>query len=90
MGNFLAKLATIAEWMLQPDQLEYALNRASIFQESAFGAFDSSGIDIVLDDIRSLGQSLCTSPNRSKANKYRAEQMSKLLDRRICFAFATV
>ena len=100
MGDFYARLPTIAQWMLDPDLLGSALNRAWIYQESAFGAFVSEGIDIVLDDIRSLGLSLC-SPSRNHnhaviekfelCRKFcrRAEHMAKLLDRRGYFAFAT-
>ena len=61
MGHSYARLPTIAPWMLDPDLLESALNRAWIYQEIAFGAFASEGIDIAFDDIRSLGLSLCSS-----------------------------
>jgi len=97
MGNFYARLPTIAQWMLDPDLLGSALNRAWIYQETAFGAFASEGIDIVLDDIRSLGLSLCSSScNHAVIEKFelcrkfcrRAEHMAKLLDRRGYFSFA--
>ena len=47
MGNVYARLPTIAQWMLDSDLFGSVLNRAWIYQETAFGAFASEGIDIV-------------------------------------------
>lgn len=93
MGLFFAMLETISEWMLQPDQLSQSLERAWIYQESAFGPFDSNGIHLVFDDIRSLGLKLQQADNGDKLNICKlfcskAEHMAKLMDRRGYFAYA--
>jgi hypothetical protein len=56
MGQLYAEQSCTANWMFDPDQyLAEALSRGWIYQETAFGAFESSGIDCLLERVRSEG-----------------------------------
>lgn len=97
MGSLYADYRTVSHWMLDPLRLEPALKRGWIFQETAFGAFDSGAISNILKQMRELAKSSLSS-NISKSKQSRiqscttflsiAKNLSQLLDRRGYYALA--
>ncbi len=102
MGSLYADFITASHWMEDSLRLEKALTRGWIFQETAFGSFDSAGSASVLDEMRGLALStLASSASTSSLSLQkrmdlstefceRAVHLSKLLDRRGYFALAQV
>jgi hypothetical protein len=102
MGSLYADFITVSHWMEDSMRLQKALGRGWIFQETAFGAFDSTGITFVLDEMRELGLSTLASSESSSSLSLtqrsrlcvrfceKAEHLSKLLDRRGYYALAQV
>ena len=99
MGSLYAQYMIISHWMIDPPRLGAALERGWIFQETAFGAFDSSAISHLLDEMRNLALlSLPSNQKQSKESRIQsfmtfiriAEHLSKLLDRRGYYAMAQI
>mmetsp|Transcript_24378 Transcript_24378/g.30652 ORF Transcript_24378/g.30652 Transcript_24378/m.30652 type:complete len:563 (+) Transcript_24378:25-1713(+) len=97
MGRLYMSYKTVSHWMLDPLRLGPALGRGWIFQETAFGAFDSSAISKVLDQMREWAlASLASKSTHSKKVRVEyclkfcehSEHLSKLLDRRGYYAEA--
>ena len=55
MGKMYAEMITVSNWMFQPSLLPESMRRCWIFQETAFGSLDETGIDFLLEFLQKLG-----------------------------------
>ena len=55
MGKLYAEKTTVGDWLFSVESLARALSRGWIYQETAFGAFDTGEVSLMLAKVRQLG-----------------------------------
>ena len=81
MGQLYAEQRTVGNWLYSIEALQEAISRVWIYQERAFGALDSDGVDVLVLLVREAGLDV-------RSGKDTAVAIDRYVD--VCLAFAQV